>query len=101
LPEHTYLLIEIGQEKKEWKTWFAPDPKKVLEHLRQQSVIPAWQSLFPLIRQAHREAHSGRDENPNLTYLEDLITKVYLAANPSNALALLIEELEPQPRRGF
>src|SRR5258708_29963327 len=92
--EHTYLLIEIGEEKQEWKTWFAPDPKRILEHLAQQkSADLTWQSLFPLIREAHREAHPGKDESPNLTYLEDFITKVYLAASPLMALKAQMNEL--------
>ena len=99
--EHTYLLIEIGQEKQEWKTWFAQDSRKVLEHLRQPSVNLAWQSLLPLIRQAHREAHSGKDESPNFTFLEDFITKVYHAAHLLNALNSQIKVPDSRPRRGF
>jgi hypothetical protein len=91
--EHTYLLIEIGEEKKERNTWFAPDPKKVLEHLRQPSLNLPWQSLFPLIREAHRKAHPNKDDTPNLTYLEDFITKVYHAAFPLVALKSQINEL--------
>jgi hypothetical protein len=61
---HTYLLIEIGPEKEAWKTSIVPGPKKVLENIQKSAAVD-WQSILPLIRQAHKEAHPGKDENLN------------------------------------
>ena len=93
----TYLLIENKPEPPPWKSWFAPDPKRVLAYLHSQSTPRNWQTLFPLIRQAHKEAHPGRDETPNLAYLQDLITQTLHAAHPSNALSAIINELVRSP----
>jgi hypothetical protein len=92
---YTYLLVEASNEKKEWRTWFAPDPKKVLEYLRQS--FDSWPPLFPLIRQAHTEAHRSGDERPNLTHLEDLITK---ALHTTDYLSIISSQIkDPVPKK--
>jgi hypothetical protein len=87
--ESTYLLIEIRPQQDAWKTFFAPDPKGVLEHLEdrfqkgQQTQQRIWPKLLSLIRKAHEEAH--RDRNPekqNLSYLADLMTEAYHRVDP-------------------
>ena len=64
--EHDYLLIEIGPNKEKWNTFFANDPRKVLEHLKEQISKESWQPLLPLIREAHKAAHPAQNEEPNL-----------------------------------
>jgi hypothetical protein len=88
---HTYLLIESAHEEKVWRSWFAPDPKRVLAHLREElrdeSRFSDWDSLFPLVRQAHREAHPSPEERENPTYLQGLISRLYHADSLLDALA--------------
>lgn len=94
---HTYLLIETTAERTSWNSWFAPDPKRILLTLRQElqvdSSLPEWESLFPLVRQAHRESHRDREESRNADYLQQLITGLYHADNLSQAFKRHIDEL--------
>jgi hypothetical protein len=97
---HTYLLIESARDRRGWNSWFAPDPKRVLAHLKQElKAEPSfgeWASFFPLARQAHREAHRDRGESRNVAYLQELITKLYHAPNLAETLDRHIAELNAQ-----
>jgi hypothetical protein len=93
--QHTYLLIEIGGDKTKWNVYFAPDPKKVLAHLQQKASKPIWSTFLPLLRRAHEEAHPNSErDKPNLVYLSDLMTNVYLSADPIAAIDLVSKELK-------
>jgi hypothetical protein len=96
---HTHLLIEASHEKKEWRSWFAPDPKKVLESVRPS--FESWPQLFPLIGKAEAEAHRGKDEKPNLAYLADLMTEALHVANPLSVITSQIKELTPKKPTGI
>jgi hypothetical protein len=89
----TFLLIEIGPAAREWKSWFAVDPKKVLAFI-QSDMRLEWSTLFPLIRQAHKEAHPTKDNEPNLTYLQDVIVRALHSFSPLNAVRSIISELD-------
>ena len=72
----TYLFVEFRKEPGKWESYFAPDPKGVLDYFDQSGFT--WDALFPLIRKAHRLARSEPDLNtqPDHEYLQPLARKV-------------------------
>jgi hypothetical protein len=81
--QHIYCLISLNRQRKHWATRFAPDPKRVLEHIRPH--FKSWLDLAPLIhaagaREETGDSGLGKLENPH--YLQRLMTEAYLGTDP-------------------
>src|SRR5271165_24884 len=95
--DNTYFLAECTVRTGRWMTYFAPDPKDALRLIYERA--KAWYKLFPLIRAAHAAAHPKYRKEPDLKYLERLITEAFHHFEPYNFISDKVDELREAQER--
>jgi hypothetical protein len=95
--DNTYFLAECTVRTGRWMTYFAPDPKDALRLIYERA--KAWYKLFPLIRAAHAAAHPKYRKEPDLKYLERLITEAFHHFEPYKFISDKVDELREAQQR--